>query len=120
MPALVTVSLVASMTDSLSVTWTRPSVTRGLITSYDITALPTSTVGLPSPRGSVSVSSLVVSSPEMVLVATLDGLEPATTYEVTVTALTSGGASTGPPTKLSTGEAGMSTQLVSMELLIYA
>ncbi len=118
MPALVTVSLVANTTDSLSVTWTRPSVTRGLITSYDITALPTSTVGLPSPLGSVSVSSLVVSSPEMVLVATLSGLEPATTYEVTATAFTRGGASTGPPTKLSTGEAGMSTyriQLVTME-----
>ena len=54
----------------------------------------------------------------MVLVATLSGLEPATTYEVTATAFTRGGASTGPPTKLSTGEAGMSTyriQLVTME-----
>ncbi len=92
--------------DSLTVTWSRPNVTSGLITSYDITAVPVSTVGLTTPLGSVSVVSLVVSVPDMVLTATLSGLEPATSYELTSTAYTRGGGNSSPPTTASTQESG--------------
>ncbi len=105
-PVPVLVSVVASTTDSLTVTWSRPNMTRGLITSYDITAVPVSTVGLTTPLGSVSTISLVVSVPEMVLMATLSGLEPATCYQVTSTAFTRGGGASGPPTLASTRESG--------------
>ena len=47
-----------------------------------------------------------VQEPEMVLMATLTGLEPATTYSISVTAYTTAGGGTGPAIAIATLESG--------------
>lgn len=68
--------------------------------------MPTSTVGLDSPTGAVASTTLNVVQPEMVLLSTLRGLEPATTYSVVLTAYTSGGGGSGTAVLLQTEESG--------------
>ena len=100
------VTLVASSSSSLTVTWDRPTVPNGLIIRYDITATPTSTVGLDSPLGTVSSTTLNAEEPEVVLLSILSGLVPATTYAVVITAYTIGGGGSGSAVQLQTDESG--------------
>ena len=86
--------------------WDTPAIANGLITRYDITATPASTVGLDSPLGSIVNTMMNVREPEAVLLSVLSGLVPATTYSVVLTAYTSGGAGSGQPVLLQTGESG--------------
>ena len=64
------------------------------------------TVGQTTPAGGGVTVALDVTEPDMVLQATADGLQPATTYDVILTAFTSGGVGSGPITELTTLEAG--------------
>ena len=91
---------------SLTLTWQQPTARNGLITRYDVTATPVSTAGLRSPLGSVAMVTVEVQEPEMVLMATLTGLEPATTYSISVTAYTTAGGGTGPAIAIATLESG--------------
>ena len=52
------------------------------------------------------METVEVQEPEMVLMATLTGLEPATTYSIFVTAYTTAGGGTGPATAIATLESG--------------
>ena len=63
-------------------------------------------MGLDTPLGGVVSTMLNVEQPEMVLLSSLSGLEPATTYSVVLTAYTSEGAGQGPPVLLKTDESG--------------
>ena len=98
--------LLLHSSSSLTLTWQQPTTRNGLITRYDIMATPVSTIGLGSPLGSVAMEMVEVQEPEMVLVATLTGLEPATTYSIFVTAYTTAGGGTGPATAIATLESG--------------
>ena len=101
------VTLVVPSSSTLTITWDAPSSPNGLITHYDVIATPTSTVGLDSPLGSVSSTTLNVVEPEMVLLSILNGLVPATTYDVVLVAYTSAGGGNGTAVQLQTLESGM-------------
>ena len=101
------VTLVVPSPNTLTVTWDTPSSPNGLITHYDVIATPTSTVGLDSPLGSASSTTLSVVEPEMVLLSILNGLVPATTYDVVLVAYTSAGGGNGTAVQLQTLESGM-------------
>lgn len=73
---------------------------------YEVAFNPVRTVGLDAPTGGSVLVSLSVEVPEIVLLAVSNGLQPATTYAVMLTAFTRGGAGSGPITQLSTEEAG--------------
>lgn len=106
------VSLHSRSQSSMVLTWERPAVPNGLVSRYEITAEPISTVGLPSPLGNTATAELLIEQPETFLTAALLGLEPATHYNVTLTAYTAGGGGgSGPAVTLSTAESG--------ELLLY-
>lgn len=83
-----------------------PTASNGLVTRYEVAFNPVRTVGLDVPTAGSVVVSLLVEEPEMVLLAVASGLQPATTYAVTLTTITRGGAGTGAITQLSTEEAG--------------
>jgi hypothetical protein len=100
------VSLVAQTSSSIITSWTTPTASNGFITRYEVTFDPVSTVGLTTPTGSSVTVDLAVGEPEMVLLAVANGLVPATTYDVVLFAFTSGGARSGLPTQLTTGESG--------------
>lgn len=101
------VSLVTRTSTSLTTSWTTPTASNGLVTRYEVTFNPVRTVGLDVPTGGDVAVSLSVEEPEMVLLAVANGLQPATTYAVTLTAFTSGGAGSGPITELNTEETGL-------------
>ncbi len=101
------VSLLTSTQSSLTFSWQRPTAANGLLTRYDITAEPLVTTGLRAPIGSSAMTTLEVQEPETALLATLSGLEPATTYSVTLLAYTRVGAAAGPPVLLPTDESGV-------------
>ena len=96
----------ASSSSTLAVTWDTPTAPNGLITRYDVTATPISTVGLDTPIGNAVSAALSVVEPEMVLLSTLSGLEPATTYSIVLNAYTSGGVGSGSAVLLDTDESG--------------
>ena len=100
-------TLVAPSSNTLTITWDTPSSPNGLITRYDVIATPTSTVGVDSPLGSVSSTTLNVVEPEVVLLSALSGLVPATTYDVVLVAYTSAGGGSGSAVQLQTLESGM-------------
>ena len=101
------VTLVVPSSSTLTITWDTPSSPNGLITHYDVIATPASTVGLDSPLGSVSSTTLNVVEPEMILLSILNGLVPATTYDVVLVAYTSAGGGNGTALQLQTLESGM-------------
>lgn len=109
-----TVSLVSQTSSALTVSWTMPIASNGLITSYDVTFDPVRTVGLDEAAGDIVTVSLSVVMPEMVLLATANGVQPATTYSVTLTSYTGGGAGTGSPLELTTDESGLSDETMSL------
>lgn len=100
------VSLAARTSSSLTTSWNMPSAPNGLVTRYEVIFNPVRTVGLTMPTGNSMTVSLDVMEPEMVLLTIANGLQPATTYDVVLTAFTSGGMGSGPITQLTTEEAG--------------
>ena len=100
------VSLVTRTSSSLTTSWTTPTASNGLITRYEVIFSPVRTVGLTTPTGGSVTASLDVTEPEMVLLAVASVLQPATTYDVILTAFTIGGMGSGPTTQLTTEEAG--------------
>lgn len=98
--------LLTRTSSSLTLTWQRPAVPNGLIVSYDVTAMPVSTIGLVSPLGNITMVTVEVQEPEMVLVATLTGLEPATTHSLYLTAYTAASGGTGSAIAIATLESG--------------
>lgn len=100
------VSLVSRTSTSLTTSWTLPNASNGLITRYEVTFAPVATVGLDEVQGGVVSTSLSVETPEMVLLASVNGLQPATTYSSTLRAHTSGGVGQGPELSLTTLESG--------------
>lgn len=121
-----------STKDSISLTWQRPTLPNGLIMQYSVNAVPANTVGLTTPisspvSGELNINvclnthsvmfdclkcySVVFKEPEMPLNITITGLQPATNYSITLTAATSAGSATGPPTHTLTGEDGMNSSI---------
>lgn len=98
--------LLTRTSSSLTLTWQRPTVPNGLIVSYDITAMPVSTIGLVSPLGNITMVTVEVQEPEMILMATLTGLEPATTHSLYLTAYTAASGGTGSAVAIATLESG--------------
>ena len=97
-------------------TWERPTAPNGLISHYRITAEPVGTAGLPAPLGSTATAELLIEQPETFLSVTLLGLEPATLYNITLTAYTAGrDGGSGPVVTLSTAESG---ELLLLELIV--
>lgn len=104
------VSLVTRTSSSLTISWTTPTMSNGLVTRYKVTFNPVSTVGLATPTGGSVTVGLAVEEPEMLLLAVANGLQPATTYDTMLTAFTSGGSGGGPVTQLTTEEEGSCQQ----------
>ena len=98
--------LLSRTSSSLTLTWRRPTVPNGLIIRYDVAAIPVSTIGLVSPLGIITMVTVEVREPEMVLMATLTGLEPATTHSVYLTAYTAAGGGNGSAIAFVTLESG--------------
>ncbi len=99
-------SLLVSTQSSFTVSWRRPAASNGLITRYDVTAEPLATIGLRSPLGGPATTTLEIQDPEVALLSTLTGLEPATTYSITLWAYTLAGRGGGTPVQLMTNESG--------------
>ena len=108
--------VVMATSSSITVTWQSPSQTNGLVTFYSVVATPNSTVGLSSPAGGAQTTIFNVQTPQMTLQAVVTGLQPATTYLVSVAAFTVGGQGMGPPAAISTLESGK--QEMEMVILI--
>lgn len=100
------VSLVSQTSFSLTISWTAPTIPNGLITRYEVALSPVRTVGLDTPTGGGVTVPLSVETPEMVLIATATGLQPATTYAAILSASTARGQAEGTATQLTTSEAG--------------
>lgn len=112
-----TVSLVSQTSSSLTVSWAAPTASNGLITRYDVTFVPVRTVGLEEVSGDTVTASLSVTMPETVLLATANGLQPATTYAASLTGYTVGGAGTGSPLELTTDESGESVNFNAQSIV---
>lgn len=113
------VSLVARTSSSLTTSWATPTAPNGLISLYEVAFNPVRTAGLEVPAGGDTVASLSVGEPQMVLLATANDLEPATTYATTLSAFTSGGEGSGPVALITTAESGIVHALaVTVELSI--
>lgn len=68
--------------------------------------MPVSTIGLVSPLGNITMVTVEVQEPEMILMATLTGLEPATTHSLYLTAYTAASGGTGSAVAIATLESG--------------